>query len=48
MTSYSICNPEPGKDDCDYADYLDYDEPSDNLHDTESDDVYTKKGHIQI
>ena len=40
MTSYYSRNPEPGKEDCDYTDYLDYDKPSDHLYNTESDDVY--------
>ena len=40
MISYSSRNSESGKEANDYADYLDYDEPSDKLHDSESENGY--------
>ena len=36
LKNYSSHNLEPGKQDCDYADYMDYEEDSDELLDNES------------
>ena len=46
MKSYASRSPELSKEDSGYLDFLDYEEYSDDLHGTESDDTHIKIKNI--